>query len=112
MSRILLGDKLVTKYQEGHKKFLLLKKKGVSDYDMPVLAKYFNPYEPGTWYVLDAIKDSNDWKFFCYVEMGNRQSFEYVLLSDLRMYSDIERDMSLATRTLHEALVNDNYMRG
>jgi hypothetical protein len=63
----------------------------------PVLVKFFNPYGAGTWYVLEAEKEGDDWTFFGMVDLQVTELGYFTLseLTSLQKFGrpQIERDM-------------------
>lgn len=67
----------------------------------PVLVKFFNPYGVGTWWVLEAQRETNgDWTFFGLVDLGQPEFVElgYFTMSELTSVvkfgkPTIERDL-------------------
>lgn len=65
--------------------------------ECPVLVKFFYPYGAGTWYVLEAEKQGEDWLFFGLVELQETE-LGYFTLSELQSVRKfgrpaIERDL-------------------
>ena len=61
-----------------------------------VLVKFFNPCGIGTWYVFEAEKNGDDWKFFGLVDLYDKE-LGYFALSELESIKlpfgmSIERD--------------------
>lgn len=70
-----------------------------------VIAKFFNPYGAGRWYVCEGEKQENgDWLFFGYVELLDNE-WGYFTLSELQSIKTpfglgIERDMHYEGKTI------------
>jgi hypothetical protein len=63
----------------------------------PVLVKFFTPDSSWTWYVLEAGRDGDDWRFFGLVD-GHEKELGYFTLSELQSAKGplglrIERDL-------------------
>lgn len=74
-----------------------------------IICKFFNPWGVGTWYVMEAEKQENDYLFFGYVDLGDKDLAElgYFTLNELKQLRlpyglSIERDLYFNDCTLED----------
>lgn len=90
--------KLITKAIEKQlAKYPMYSQEGKGN-DAQVVCKFFNPCGSQTWYVLEAEKIGNDYRFFTLFENICCREYGYVMLSELESLRlpfglRIERDM-------------------
>ena len=74
---------------------------GEAPENVKVIAKFFNAWGSGTWYVTEGERQGEDWLFY---GLGGVHEAElgYVALSDFQTVSSIERDLHW-TGTLADA---------
>ena len=65
--------------------------------NVQVIAKFFNAYGAGTWYITEAEKlgaeDGNGWMFYGLAEIGYDAELGYVMSDELNSLPGIERDL-------------------
>lgn len=81
--------------------------------DADIIAKYFNPYGRGTWYVLEGDKlPDGDWELYGISDLGQGREYGYFRLSELENYvyrlpngypvGGIERDMYFGKKKVRD----------
>tara|TARA_R110000803_G_scaffold75326_1_gene139675 strand:+ start:95 stop:400 length:306 start_codon:yes stop_codon:yes gene_type:complete len=70
----------------------LYSKDGEAPENVQVVAKFFNAYGAGTWYITEGERQGDDWLFFGLCSIHEAE-LGYMTLSEFESVSSIERDL-------------------